>query len=246
MPADVNSVNDEIKNEARKVWQTKTGLERIKYFVYYYKVHFLVAVGAIALIGSIIHWYATMKDSILYVTVVNGQYSDFFNYDAIIDGYAQTLEYDEKEEELIIDAGAHVDVYAKDQASQTTVQKVFMNVVAKELDVLMCDEDFMMLTRAQDVAYDLTKALPKEMLDKYQDKIVWYDFPIEEMGEEFYEEKYGGRNEAVCIEITDFALIKQSNMFEGKKAYAFIIANTENLDNSIGFLEYLDKEMVEN
>lgn len=241
MPAEANSVNDEIKNEAKKVLESKSTKEKIGYFVYYYKVHFLVAVGAIALLGSIIHWYVTLKDSILYVTVVNGQYSDFFDYDVIIDEYAKTLDYDEKEEELIIDAGSHVDVYAKDQASQTTVQKVFMNVSAKELDVLLCDEDFMRLTRAQDVAYDLTKILPADMVEKYQDKFVWYDFPIEEVGEDYYDERYSGRNEAVCIEITDFALIKESNMFEGKKAYAFIIANTEYLDNAVGFLEYLDQ-----
>lgn len=241
MPAEVNSVNDEIKNEAKKVWQTKTGKERLKYFVYYYKVHFLVAIGAIWLLATIIHDVATRKDSILYVTVVNGQYAEFFDYDTVINDYAATLEYDEKKEELVIDGGNHIDVYAKDQMSQTNIQKVFMNVSAKELDILLCDEDFMRFTRAQDVAYNLENALPKELFEKYQDQIIWYDYPVEEVGEEFYDELYKGRNEAVCIDVTDFELIKESNMFDGKKAYAFIIANTECLDNAIGFLEYLDR-----
>ena len=34
MPQEFNSVNEEIKKEAKKVWQSKTGKERAKYFIY--------------------------------------------------------------------------------------------------------------------------------------------------------------------------------------------------------------------
>ena len=241
MPADVNSVNEEIRNEAKKVLQSKKGMEKVKYFVYYYKVHFIVAVAAIALIGSVISWYANMKDAVLSVIVVNGKHFDIYDYQGLIDDFGSTIEYDEKEEEVKIDADFLIDVHAHDQYNQTNIQKVFLNVTSKDLDVLLCDEDFMRLTRAQDCAMDLSKVLPKEMLEKYEDKLVWYDFPKEEVGEEYYEEDYAGRNEAVAIDVTEFAKVKNTDMYQGNTAYAIIIPNTEHLDHAIEFLEYLDK-----
>ena len=244
MPQEFNSVNEEIKNEAKKVWKSKTGKERVKYFVYYYKVHFIVGVIVICLLASVIHFFATRKECIFQVLVVNGQSVDLLDYKEFIDGYAKTLTYDEKKQELIIDPNYLIDVYAADQYNQTNIQKVFMNVAVGELDVMLCDEDFMKFARAQDCAYDLTTILPKEDLEKYEDKLVWYDFPFEEVGIEGYEEEYKqdyeGRYEALCIDITDFEKIKEYDMFPGKNGYAIIISNTSHLDNAIGFLEYLD------
>jgi len=245
MSQEFNSVNDEIKNEAKKVWESKTGKERLKYFVDYYKVHFIVAVLVVVIIISAIRWYTNIKTSILEVLVINGQVTEELNYQEIIDGYASTLTYNEKEEELLIDPNYQIDIYATDQYNQTNVQKVFMNVAVGELDVMLCDEDFMKLTRAQDCACDLSQVLPKEMLEKYEDKLIWYDFPKEEVGEEGYDEEYerdyGGRYEALCIDITEFAKVKEYNMFPDKSGYALIMANSENMERAIGFLEYLDK-----
>ncbi len=241
MPADVNSVNEEIRNEAKKVLQSKKGMEKVKYFVYYYKVHFIVAVVSIALLASIVNWYVTMKDSVMSVIVVNGKNVDLYDYQGLIDDFGSTIEYDEKEEKVEIDADFLIDIYAGDQYNQASIQKVFLNVTSKDLDVLLCDEDFMKLTRAQDCTMDLSTVLPSEMLEKYEDKLIWYDFPIEEVGEDYYEEQYAGRYEAVAIDVTEFAKIKNTDMYQGDSAYAIIIPNTENLENAIAFLEYLDK-----
>lgn len=244
MSQEFNSVNEEIKNEARKVLETKSGKEKFLYFLEYYKVHAIVVILAIAALVGGIRWYASRKESILEVIVVNGQIPEELDYDELINGYAGTITYDEKEEELIIDPNFFIDIYANDQYNQTNIQKVFMNVAVGELDIMLCDEDFMKLTRAQDCAYDLSQILPKEMLDKYEDKLLWYDFPKDEVGEESYEgeyeEEYGGRYEACSIDITDFAKVKEYNMFPGKSGYAIIISNTQNLERAIGFLEYLD------
>ena len=114
MPQEFNSVNEEIKNEAKKVWKSKTGKERAKYFVYYYKVHFIVGVIVICLLASVIHFFATRKECIFQVLVVNGQSVDLLDYKEFIDGYAKTITYDEKKQELIIDPNYLIDVYAAD------------------------------------------------------------------------------------------------------------------------------------
>lgn len=241
MPADVNSVNDEIKNEAKKVLENKSGIEKVKYFVYYYKVHFLVTVGVIALLSYIIFWYATLKDCVFRTIVVNGQYTEMFDYQSLMDDFSSRVQFDPKEEEIAIEGNYQLDIEAQDQMTRTTIQKVFMYVTSQDLDVLICDESFMRLTRAQDCATDLSKELPSDMVEKYAENLLWYDFPIEEVGEDYYEEDYAGRNEACSIEITDFEKIKSSNMFEGKKVYAIIIANSLHKDTAVDFLRYLDE-----
>jgi len=241
MPADVNSVNDEIKNEARKVWQNKKGLDRIKYFVYYYKVHFLVVVGAIIFVAYLINWYASMKDSVFSVVVVNGMHYDIYDYNSFMDDFAATLDYDRDEEEVKIDATFQIDVHANDQTNLTNTQKVFLYATSQDLDVIICDEDFRNLVRSQDCGLDLAKTLPADMQEKYADALVWYDFPIEEVGEDYYEEDYAGRNEATSIDVSEFKKIKETDMFAGKKAYAIIVANSLHVDNAIKFLKYLDE-----
>ena len=219
MAEEFDSVNDEIKNEAKKVWQTKKGKERFLYFADYYKVHFIIAVVAVAFIISFINWMANRKDSILQVLVINGKSVDECDYQKL-------------------------DVYANDQYSQTNVQKVFVNVAVGELDVMLCDEDFMRLARAQDCAYDLSDVLPDDMCKKYEDKLVWYDFPMEEVGIEGYEEEYKqdyeGRYEALSLDVSDFYKIKQYDIFPKGSGYVLIMANTANLERAIGFIEYLD------
>ena len=244
MAEEFDSVNDEIKNEAKKVWQTKKGKERFLYFADYYKVHFIIAVVAVAFIISFINWMANRKDSILQVLVINGKSVDECDYQKLIDDHESTQTYDEKKQELIIDPNYQIDVYANDQYSQTNVQKVFVNVAVGELDVMLCDEDFMRLARAQDCAYDLSDVLPDDMCKKYEDKLVWYDFPMEEVGIEGYEEEYKqdyeGRYEALSLDVSDFYKIKQYDIFPKGSGYVLIMANTANLERAIGFIEYLD------
>ena len=243
MPQEFESVNDEIKNEAKKVWQSKTGKERAMYFVDYYKVHFIVGVVVIALLISIIHSFATRKENIFEVLVINGMI-DEVDYDGLMEGYFENIDYDKKKQEYVIDPNYQIDIYGTDQYNQMNIQKVFVNVSVGELDVMICDEDFMRFARAQDCAADLTTILPQSMLDKYEDKLVWYDFPMEEVGVEGYEEEYerdyAGRYEAVSIEITDFCKVQEYNMFPEKKVYALVIANSSHIDKAIGFLKYLD------
>ena len=84
----------------------------------------------------------------------------------------------------------------------------------------------------------------RDVLKKYEDRLVWYDFPFEEVGiegyEQEYEQDYKGRYEALSIDITDFEKIKEYDMFPNKKGYAIIISNTSHLERAIEFLEYLD------
>lgn len=240
MASDTNSVSDEIKNEIKKVWKNKTGLERVKYFVYYYKVQFIVAVLAVVFIVSMAIDIANRKECVFQAMIINGEFEDRYDYDTFWTGFEDRLEYDKEKEEIKMDSSIHVNLEEQDQTSQMLVQKVFLNVSTQDLDVIVCDESFMRLTRAQHCLYDFRDLLSEEQMAKYEDKLVWYDNPVEEVGEDA---SYVGEVEALCIDVSDCKKIKEGNMFPytDGKAYLMIFGNSTHADKALDFLEYLDE-----
>lgn len=251
MPAEFNSVNEEIKNEAKKVLESKKGMEKVKYFVYYYK-WWVIGIGVVALIvGSLVYDFVTRKDTAFQVMVVNGEYSEYCDYNAIMDPFAETIEYDPKKEEVVIDSSIHVDVHATDQTSQISIQKIFLNITSQDLDVLICDKDILDLACKQECGTDLEAALSSEQWDKYADQIYWFDttqITEDDFGEDAAEVKQQEiseetRYKAYAINISEFYKVKEAKMFPytDGEAYALIPANTKHLESALAFIEYLDQ-----
>lgn len=240
MASDTNSVSDEIKNEIKKVWKTKTGWERVKYFVYYYKVQFIVAVVAVVFVISMAVDIANKKECVFQAMIINAEFEDRYDYKTFWEGFENRLDYDKEKEEIKLDSSIHVDLESQDQTSQMLVQKVFLNVSTSDLDVVVCDDQFMRLTRAQHCLHDMRDILTDEQMEKYEDKLVWYDNPVEEVGEDA---DYAGTVQALCIDVTDCKKIKEGNMFPylDGKAYLMVFVNTMHVDAALDFLDYLDE-----
>lgn len=252
MPADVNSVNEEIRNEAKKVLESKTGMEKVKYFVYYYKWWVIGIAIAGLIVGSLVYDFATRKESVFQVVVCNGEYSENYDYNSLIDGFAEGIEYDHDKQEVTIDSSIHVDVHATDQTSQVTIQKVFLYITAQDLDVLLCDKDLVDLACGQDCGTNMEEVLPADMLEKYRDDLYWFDTAVivandfvepEEAQAEVAKIKEEDRYKAFAINVSDFYKVKETKMFPytDGEAYVLIPANTKHLDYAIDFLRYLDQ-----
>ena len=103
-----NSVNDEIREQQKKVMENEGLKGRLQYFVYYYKWH--VIIGAIILIFVIntIVEFATRKDTVLQVVYING----FPNVESteFMADFQKTIEINEKKEITQLDeiGRAHV------------------------------------------------------------------------------------------------------------------------------------------
>lgn len=69
-----------------------------------------------------------------------------------------------------------------DQYTMANVQKLMALVAAKEIDVIMADTKT--FTNYADPGYfsNLNEVLPKELVDKYQDRFFYYDVPDDEQG----------------------------------------------------------------
>lgn len=237
MPKDTNSVNDEIRNERRKVLENMDTKEKIKYFVGYYKWHAIFTILGLIFVISFIVSIVTAKDVKFQYMVVNGNTLET-DYEAILSGFDATLDYNRKKEECKVEYGLAVDPEDGSDYGRASIQKIFMSVMTGDVNVILCDDVFMKFTRAQDTGANLGEVLPKEMLEKYEDKLVYYDFPNEECGDNPENE---GRYEAVCIDVSDFNKIKESNMFPNGEAYAFIVISSKDIPLGVEFLKYLDE-----
>lgn len=251
MPKDTNSVNDEIRNERRKVLENMGTKDKIKYFVGYYKwpVIFII-IGVIGL-GSLIKDFVTRKDVIFECIVVNGR-MDGVNYEGILAGFDANLDYDRNKEYTKIEYDLQINPESAAEYDQASSQKVVMQILAGDVNVIICDEAYMNFIKEQGGAANLIEVLPKEMLDKYSDRLVYggvakYDGSGLDSEDEDSataageDEEVVNDSEAAIIDISDFNKIKESNMFPDGKAYAFLIDSEKVLPLGIEFLKYLDE-----
>ena len=127
-----------------------------------------------------------------------------------------------------------------------------MQILAGDVNVIICDEAYMNFIKEQGGAANLIEVLPKEMLDKYSDRLVYggvakYDGSGLDSEDEDSataageDEEVVNDSEAAIIDISDFNKIKESNMFPDGKAYAFLIDSEKVLPLGIEFLKYLDE-----
>ena len=92
-----NSVNDEIREQQRKVLESQGFKGRLEYFIHYYKWHVLI--GALVLIvgGTMIYDVVTKKDMALQAIYINA-FPNVENSTFMAD-FEKTIEIDTKKEE---------------------------------------------------------------------------------------------------------------------------------------------------
>lgn len=228
MAGNTNSVNEEIKEQTKQVMEERNFTEKVKYFFYYYKIHLIVGALVIFFIGSIIYTIASQKEELLQVIVVNGDLN--VNYDKLWNDYVSTKEYDKKKQDYTFDPYYHISFENPTEYEQTLSEKIYLMGTASELDVLICDETYFEATKVVGFGHDMSKVMTPEQMAKWGDLAVWYDCPDDSQEGE----------ELIGIDISDFAKIKEYNVYPGTKAYFVLVLNSPYPENAFDFLEYLD------
>lgn len=227
--AEGNSVSDEIKAQRKKL-AGKTPKEKLLYFWEYYRIPALVIILVIAFAGNLIYTIATAKDSVLSALFING-YSEM-DTEAFMNGFNEYAGIDTKEYTTSLEMNFTIQEEAMDQYTMANVQKLMALVAAKEIDVIMADTKT--FTNYADPGYfsNLNEVLPKELVDKYQDRFFYYDVPDDEQGEI-----------PIGIQLADAPGVVRTQAYAVTNDALFgIVANSEHVDNAVKFLEYLDME----
>ncbi len=225
--AEGNSVMDEIRAQHQKM-KGKTPKEKFLYFWDYYRIPTIVAIVIAALVGNLIYTIVTAKDTAFAVVLING-YTDT-DTEAYMSGFETFAQIDTKEYSTNMEANFTIDPQSSDQYAMANLQKLMALVAAKELDVIIADEDTLLNYAQAGYFYDLNDVLSQETLAKYEGSFLYYDLPEDTKGEV-----------PVAVRVTEVPLLAQTQAYAHyEDAWLGVVVNSENLEYLEDFLRYLE------
>lgn len=223
-----NSVNDEIREQREKVFKEQGFKGKLEYFIYYYKWHVIIGAIILSFGGSMVYEILTQKDVALQVVYVNG-FPNVENTDFMAD-FQQTIDIDEKKEETLLDDTIYINAKNPSYYDEQSIEKLLVMCSAGSVDVCVVDESYFMNMAEGGYFLDLSTVLSDEQMELYKDRLVWYDCP----------DNITEGEEAIAIEVTDASKLVSTQSFPNTKCYYGIIVNSERIDNSLAFLEYIE------
>ena len=223
-----NSVNDEIREQYRKVLEEEGIKGRLKYFFHYYKWPVLIGLIVIIFFGTSIFQILSQKDTALQVLMVNG----FPNIETeeLMTDFESTITIDTDKEDTLLDASFYINTESPTMYDEQNAEKLFVMSSAGVVDVVLVDEAYFQIMAEAGYLLDLRKILSEEQMTLYADRAFYYDSP----------NNYAEGEELVGIEITSSPKIVDTQSYPNTKAYFCMIMNAPNIENSLAFLEYLD------
>ena len=223
-----NSVNDEIREQHKKVLAEEGLKGRLKYFVHYYKWPVLIALFVIIFFGSSLYQVLSKKDTALQVLMVNGfpnvETEEFMN------DFETTITIDSKKEDTLLDDNFYINTESPSLYDEQNAERLYVMSSAGVVDVVLVDEAYFQVMAEAGYLMDLRKVLSEEQMALYEERAFYYDSP----------NNYAQGEEWVGIEITDSAKIVETQSYPNGKVYFCMIMNAPNIENSLAFLEYLD------
>lgn len=221
-----NSVWDEIREQNRKM-KGKPLKEKWAYFMEYYAKTTIVVIIVLYFVINLIYTSVTATDNGLGVVMING-YTDM---DAIayMENFEVYSEMNTKEYSANMEVNFTIDSQNFDEYVMANVQKFTAMIAAAQLDVAIGDENTISEYSQSDYFYNLNEIFPQEILNEYSDKLLYTDLPMDDIDGEI----------PIAINITDTALISETQAYFGKEAYFAVIGNTKNKDNVLKFFEYI-------
>lgn len=223
-----NSVQDEIREQQKKVMETQGFKGRLEYFIHYYKWH--VIIGALILIigGTMIYDIVSKKDMIFQAVYVNA----FPNVEGeeFMAEFEKTIEINPKKEEISLIDDFYIDMEAYTYFDVQNIEKLLVLCAAGNVDVCVVDEGYLMNMAEGGYFMDLSTIFTEEQMAKYSDKLVWYDCP----------NNIAEGEEAIALEITDASKIVSTQSYPNSKCYFTVIVNATNVDNALAFLDFLE------
>lgn len=223
-----NSVQDEIREQQKKVLESQGFKGRLEYFIHYYKWHVIIGTLLLIIGGSMIYDLVTKKDVVLQAVYVNG----FPNVEGqeFMAEFEKTIEINPKKEETSLIDDFYIDMDAYTYFDAQNIEKLLVLCAAGTVDVCIVDESYLMHMAEGGYFMDLSTVFTEDQMEEYKDKLIWYDCPGDSKEGE----------ETIALEITDASKIVSTQSYPNSKCYFTIIVNAPNVDNALAFLDYLE------
>lgn len=200
--------------------------QKISYIWEYYKLHIIITTAAILLlvsIGRVI--YRNIKyESIFSCAMVNSLLSSSEeNY--IIEEFGNYINIDKEHETLTFDSG-YIFMWNNSSYSDTNYtsrMKVASALAARNIDIFLADETYIVSAALETQLYDLSEVLPEDIYRQVEDYL-------------FYTEGEDGEKHAYAVNLSTSPLT-ETVLYQEPPYYA-IVVNTQHFDTAIEFLKF--------
>ncbi|HEX3077417.1 MAG TPA: hypothetical protein VHQ24_11195 [Lachnospiraceae bacterium] len=229
-------LNDEAGIYQRRAKQTEkqkmkdmSPKERLSYINMYYKKPIIIGcIIVVALCSLLYSVFSPKPEDILNVAVVN-DYMEEDKQGAFVDSLKDYLQIDSDKQQINFDATYYVSNTTSAELSSSSQQKIMTYVAAKQLDVIIADEDY--FKRLCNAGYfcDLAEQLPADMYSYLSDS-----YFISTTDESTEQNTYG-------IYLDKSAVYKSTGSVLDKPILG-IVANSPNKDYAQSFIKFLFPE----
>lgn len=228
-----NGMHDEIREQNARM-KDASFKDKLTYFKDYYLKSTLIILCIILFVASIIRSMVTGPSDTAFAAYFFNDTGDSSST-ALADSFAEYMQIDTSEHEVYIDAtltyndGENVDPtgVASGYDVYVNIQKTMAMIAAKDLDVIVCDQNALVYFEKAECFADIRTLLSSEQIARYADRIYYYH--NEETNEDI----------PVGIYIQDAPRIAENYYYYNKDAVLSFIVNSENLDNAVAFLDYI-------
>lgn len=166
---------EEAKTEKQK-WASMNKQQRKEYFLSYYALKLLALIAGIIIVIFLIVHFATKQDMALGILAVNADGSnvvaegpEYFN------DFLDENGIDPKKNTVNLNRTMYIDTTSEENIDQTNLETIQTLFVTNSVDVFLADEGFYTAMAGGDYIADLRDYLPQDVLDKYQDDIVYVE-----------------------------------------------------------------------
>ena len=172
--------------------------DRISYIWEYYKWYIIGGTFAVVFGIYLIVSYATRKEEVAQVLMVNANIEAVTEDDnRLFDALLEENGYDTDKQEIVVNDGLRVNPNGVGQNNYYTYQSVLTILEARGADIYLSDRETFDLIASTGNLQDISQVLPEEIIDKYEDQLVFatdletdekYPCGIELTGNEWLEE----------------------------------------------------------
>lgn len=209
----------------REKLQTMNFRDKLWYIWNYYRFHMIAAVLAIIVavnVGTVI--YHSTFHTALHCMIINSRDEEGLNSEPLEKDFASWAGLGKKEEivseSTFLSFGDDVSEYI-----YASMAKISALVAAKDLDIMICDNETLDHYSSMDGFLDLETILPEEILDAEKDRL-------------YYTENGDGVRHAYAIDISGTSFADDSNI-QLSPALFGIVSNSTRTDTALSLLQYI-------
>lgn len=225
------NLHDEIKEQNAKL-KDAPFKEKAAYFKEYYLKITLAVIAVVIMLGYLAYSILTAPEDTAFAAYFFNNTGDSSST-ALLDEFVEYIGLDTKKHDAYIDAtmryGSGADS-AYNEYSYVDLEKSMAVIAAKELDIIVGDQEVFDYYARSEVFANITTVLPDDLQEKFADKLYYYT--NEETGETL----------ALGIDVSDAPKLKEYHYYDDMTAYFGFVINSDSLDNAVAFLRYIYEE----